>query len=516
MYNRFLSGTILLTALCGVITLSAGDDEWTKSGNSYSYTKTGKIAPEWLPNGGVKYVFSLHCPEYPFDAATGSCNPAGSIKYSNDATSGPASSLAGTVEYVQDKLPTSNVNMSMSGKLIPPAGEEGPRPSWSASAKLQTPFWLEASPSDIVKAGTAVTVTAKGDPTESTWTIDGTDWKDHSQSNSKPYKTSSITLNRNMWDKLKWTPNPLPTDYLFPPAGTYSISATTTEEGSARSAGITVTVVELTSLSVVAGATQTNVTNTANSNNWAAVKGNDYIVVKANISPSIPEDKVPSDLIQWTGGEAIAGQPLHRRVSKATSQKTTVKATCGNVEKEVDLWVIWADVTIKTSGQQPSDAVQLPPSYGGGTLGPFNTTNVGGAMTLEAQITPSGVKDVVKSGWKIKRTVTRKCWLNGALVRQGTDNDDSYDSWVVSTPTANDCIYDTDAPNTLKIGINVGSNVEYHGNFTQWIEWNSTTCSDNRTWHSEYKCDRTSAGYNVIYNSIGTGIITIPNAPTNP
>ena len=513
MYHQLLKRTFFLMTLCGSVMLSAGDDAWSKSGSHYSYTRTGKIAPESLPDGSIKYTFSLGCPEYPFDAGTGSCTP-GDLKYSGNATRGPASGVTGTVEYGKDELPTSDTSMSMSGKLIPPEGAEGSQPTWSASATLQTPFWLEASPSDIVKAGTAVTVTAKGDPTESTWTIDGTDWKDHSQSNSKPYKTSSITLNRNMWDKLKWTPNPLPTDYLFPPAGTYSISATTTEEGSARSAGITVTVVELTSLSVVAGATQTNVTNTANSNNWAAVKGNDYIVVKANISPSIPEDKVPSDLIQWTGGEAIAGQPLHRRVSKATSQKTTVKATCGNVEKEVDLWVIWANITIHTSGKQPSDAKQLGSEHGGTNLGPYeSSTRVGASMTLEATLTPSGINGIVKTGWKIKRSLNYRDWRDGIKTEATNQNDDSYSSWVVDIPTTSDKIYDTDAPNHTKTFINFA---ESHNNFVQGIEWNSDRASDDANWSVEYKYTNAGGVYTKIYNRISTNHITIPQNPTNP
>lgn len=172
MYHQLLKRTFFLMTLCGSVMLSAGDDAWSKSGSHYSYTRTGKIAPEFLPDGGIKYTFSLGCPEYPFDAGTGSCTP-GDLKYSGNATRGPASGVTGTVEYGKDELPTSDTSMSMSGKLIPPEGTEGSQPTWSAAATLQSPFWLEASPSDIVKAGTAVTVTAKGDPTESTWTIDG-------------------------------------------------------------------------------------------------------------------------------------------------------------------------------------------------------------------------------------------------------------------------------------------------------------------------------------------------------
>lgn len=241
MYHQLLKRTFFLMTLSGSVMLSAGDDAWSKSGSHYSYTRTGKIAPESLPDGGIKYTFSLGCPEYPFDAGTGSCTP-GDLKYSGNATRGPASGVTGTVEYGKDELPTSDTSMSMSGKLIPPEGAEGSQPTWSASATLQSPFWLEASPAIIVKAGTAVTVTANGAPTESTWSINGTEWKDHRTSGSNPYKVSSITLNRTMWDRMKWTPNPVPDGYLFPPVGAYNIAATTTEDESRTATAVIVAI----------------------------------------------------------------------------------------------------------------------------------------------------------------------------------------------------------------------------------------------------------------------------------
>jgi hypothetical protein len=82
--------------------LSAGDDAWSKSGSHYSYTRTGKISPESLPDGSIKYTFSLGCPEYPFDAGTGSCTP-GDLEYSGGATSGSASGVTGTVDILVPK-----------------------------------------------------------------------------------------------------------------------------------------------------------------------------------------------------------------------------------------------------------------------------------------------------------------------------------------------------------------------------------------------------------------------------
>lgn len=232
---------ILCLSIRGVPCFS-GNDAWTDSNNHFSYTQTTKISHESVENGGIQYIFSLGQPRYPFDSQTGSCL-IGSLSYS-PKNQRAASSVAGKVEYDSKHWPSSDVNMSMSGSLIPPEGEDGSPPTWSGSAKLQSPFWLTASPNTIVKVGTEVTVMANGEPTESTWTIRDEDWKDHRQSNSLPYKVPFIKLNRDMLDKMKWTPNPVPEGYLFPPVGEYRVSAKTTEETS-RTANIIAYVVDL-------------------------------------------------------------------------------------------------------------------------------------------------------------------------------------------------------------------------------------------------------------------------------
>lgn len=133
--------------------------------------------------------------------------------------------------------------LSLEGKMYKPGGTSGSLVGWSASATSKF-FWL--SPKEgIVKAGTDVTVTANGAPTESTWSVNSKAWKDYNNPASEPYKTSSITLNRNMWDKMQWTPSPVPDGYLFPPAGTYSVAATTTETKNARSDNIAITIVDV-------------------------------------------------------------------------------------------------------------------------------------------------------------------------------------------------------------------------------------------------------------------------------
>lgn len=188
-YHRFSVMICLSTeALSGF----AGNDAWTRSGNTFLYTKTEKISCASTENGGIEYKFSPGQPEYAFDSGTGSCSP-GSLSYSPEGSKA-ASSVTGTVRYEKDKWPTCDTTMSMSGSLIPPSGEEGSKPTWSATAKLAAPFWLEASPANIVQAGKTVTITAKGDPTESTWTVNNLEWKDH---NTRA--VNHIKLLRSSW-----------------------------------------------------------------------------------------------------------------------------------------------------------------------------------------------------------------------------------------------------------------------------------------------------------------------------
>lgn len=350
MYHQLLKRTFFLMTLCGSIMLSAKDDAWSKSDNHYSYTRTGKILPESLPDGSIKYTFSLGCPEYPFDAGTGYCLP-GDLEYSDGATSGPANGVTGTVEYDKDDLPTSAISMSMSGMLIPPGGTEGSQPTWSASATLQSPFRLEASPAGIVKVGTAVTVTAKGDPTESIWTIDNTVWKN---GDTVPFETSSVTLNRNMWDKMQWTPNPVPTGYLFPPAGTYVIAATTTEEVNARTANLEVKVIGVKSLSASGGG-RTIVSVTDNPGEAESV-----LIDAPNTNPDIAATTLtftatPEPGPDWltgypkwkvNGTEVQAGGGTYEFSTEGKSAgKYTVAVECGN-EAAIDVYVVSCEFQI--------------------------------------------------------------------------------------------------------------------------------------------------------------------------
>ena len=143
-----------------------------------------------------------------------------------EVTKDESSQVEGKKIYARNTIPSSTYIIEMSGRLGFSSGTETPA-TWGAYVRNKY-FWIEPT-EKIVAEGTAVTITANGVSAESTWTVNNKVWKDWRDPNSSPYKTSSISLNRDMWDKLEWTPENSLSNWLCPPAGRYNILATTTE-----------------------------------------------------------------------------------------------------------------------------------------------------------------------------------------------------------------------------------------------------------------------------------------------
>lgn len=134
-------------------------------------------------------------------------------------TTNTSSSAAAEKEVTHTDYPaTGSFPFDVHGEL---AGSGGTVLTWDVDLE-QRFFWL--SPLEtLVKAGTDVTVTANGAPTESTWKVNNNQWKDASDN---PKKASSITLDEDLWGDMGWSGDDPP------PAGLYTISATTTEASS--------------------------------------------------------------------------------------------------------------------------------------------------------------------------------------------------------------------------------------------------------------------------------------------
>ncbi|MBQ7551260.1 MAG: hypothetical protein IJT04_07015 [Bacteroidales bacterium] len=258
MKKRFLFPGLILIPYFGIILAEENNkDRWIKnnSGTHYSYEQSEFTTFQYNGTEGTLNSYTLdpgNAPDGYSYVAEKTVASAGSLNVNsgtNETTgSGGVKKLklngaASATAFIAANTSPVSFTISMNGELSK-NGDGNGTVTWSALANSKF-FWLEPV-EKIVAEGTSVSIAANGAPTESTWSINNAVWKNHNISNSPPYKTSSITLNRDMWDKMKWTPSPVPGSWKCPPAGVYNISATTTEESGARSAAATVHVIKIT------------------------------------------------------------------------------------------------------------------------------------------------------------------------------------------------------------------------------------------------------------------------------
>jgi hypothetical protein len=302
------------------------------------------------------------------------------------------------------------------------------------------------------------------------------------------------------------------------PAGTYYVCVEV-EVGNGALCGpdnCTFTVVYVDSVTVESGATQTNVTG---AKNWAAVKATSGdVIVKAVLNPTIPNEHVP-DVLSWSGGSAVSGDPLRRTVSKTASAETPVTATCGLSSDYVDIWTIWATGEIRTSGSKSSGNNKTwTAAKGGDTLGPLNDEDDGitageatGKMEGVFTLYPTGVYDIVSNGWDIKRWIDFHDYENGSTEEADSRSDDNVDTDEDLVPDNDDKIYVIDGP-TIPFGLN--HTFETYNTFSEWVEWNGTKCSGNYYWHYRARVDDDLDASNKPHNDdtelndVGTGQIT--------
>lgn len=239
---------------------------------------------------------------------------------------------------------TTAFGFSISGVLD--GSSSGGEVTWSATLQ-QKFFWLELK-EKIVAEGVAVTVTANGAPTESLWTINNKAWKDWSVANSQPEKSSNITLNRDMWDKMQWTPTDVSTNWKCPPAGVYNISATTTETTGARSADVTLYVLKLQDVRV------RSVRNLSSRN--VLVKTGDKVNISVTALPSdtINGEKLP---FRWSirqlqhSGEYGAWSVISAGNDKSSFEYSTNAGGIFQIKVEVKV----GDVDISAQLMRQSD-----------------------------------------------------------------------------------------------------------------------------------------------------------------
>jgi hypothetical protein len=272
---------------------------------------------------------------------------------------------------------------------------------------------------------------------------------------------------------------------------------------------------------------------------WAAVRdASRSVIVEATTSP----ENSPAEWmhIQWSGpGEPVAGAPNRRRLSRLAAGKLTVAASLESSRDEIDVWILWSSVEIRTSGSRPANAAPFPPGQDGtdklgavkyllSSFSPIDpkadefVQDMGAAGKVCAVVTvlPQGASDVVISGWAIRRELQCHTWSTGRKVTNSkkawTDewvDDTSVAELLRLTPDAEGRIYDIDAPN-----IAIGERTfETYTNFRQVVTWNAEKCSDFTPWHwnCRWKLNR-NPGKQIEQADVGPGNLALPSKPHYP
>jgi len=153
-------------------------------------------------SGGVSYTLSvsisnLGASGYSFDTGTG-------VTTGSPSRISISGSFSGTIAYGLTELPTSDIAMSMSGKLKRSGSGSGSQPTWSASANAVAPFFV--SPKEQVAAGEAPQI-GIGASDNANWSMSG-----HSKSDSDSVHIEGLeSIFYNTWSVAN---------------GTYTVTAT--------------------------------------------------------------------------------------------------------------------------------------------------------------------------------------------------------------------------------------------------------------------------------------------------
>lgn len=302
---------------------------------------------------------------------------------------------------------------------------------------------------------------------------------------------------------------------------TQTINGVPQAEGpiSSKPAATNHAVVDVTAITVATanGATKTNMTQdypNPGDQDWGIVKvANTSVIMQVTTSPGT--DPVWKQ-VKWQGGSAVVGHDDEQSYSAAVSQEYKIKPTISGkgLEHTLNLWVIWATITIDSSGTDPTGSPAFPPGQDGGqSLGiQYNSAKNGVAFNncQIALMTPSGVHNVVSGGCVMKQDRISHDFANGApnpsdfnttWVSDGPQTD-----YYTTKPDSAEKVYAIDGPDD---GAYATKSYDTYNNFRDRMEWNGTPCADYAYWDFQ-------GGWNIAkkpqiyFASGGTGQITLP------
>lgn len=286
------------------------------------------------------------------------------------------------------------------------------------------------------------------------------------------------------------------------------------------------TVADVTGISVATpnGATQSNMKqNYPNDGdqNWGIVKAAGVSVIM-QVATAPATDPIWK-LVAWQGGSTVPNADDERSYSAATSQEYNIKPTINSkgLEHTLNLWVIWATITIDAAGADPSNAPAFPPGeIGGQSLGLQENAKKNAVAfnnCQAAKVTPAGVHNALTGGFAMKQQRISHDFKNGAPNPQYFNtswvSDGPETGFYTTKPDSSDKVYAIDGPDD---GDFTTTSYDTYNNFRDWADWNGAKCASDANWYFQ-------AGWNVkktpeiYFASGGTGQITLPAAdPAGP
>ena len=251
----------------------------------------------------------------------------------------------------------------------------------------------------------------------------------------------------------------------------------------------------------------------------------------------------------------MAGEPRQQTVKTYNDGMTKVEAKVTKSTKFVNIWVIFAKVTIAMGAADTlskdnkatffAAGPNWPKKFGGGNkLGPIDRGAVPGltyAYTVgkieaRAVLKPAGIGDIIdKTKWKFIRSGTSRAWDNGGKYvgdtwQAGFAEDSPVDTDDTSNPPQLDLdpssknhldkIYDVDAPG-CPISIDPPKRTaEVYMNFYQRVTVDlgagDVRCSlwDDGKWSYQAQIDMDKKGANKVdSNVLSSTFVTIPATP---
>ncbi|MBM4030551.1 MAG: hypothetical protein FJ291_02060 [Planctomycetes bacterium] len=251
-----------------------------------------------------------------------------------------------------------------------------------------------------------------------------------------------------------------------------------------------------------------------------------YVYLKATIYPEVDESLV-ANFIYWSGGEAVDGHPLQRRVSKAAWAKHTVTASIGTTSYTMLVYIIGAQPT----GYSPENGElgeEFPDNSrnAGTSTGVFATWDANTPVArhycqIQFTVQPP---ELIADGdqwlfdrrqiqWDVTREMRRIQWdkLAGgdwsileywSLITEWRPDDDPFykdgdndnEPWG---PNGNGHLYAVDMPGLRGTVGEVEAMVQKH-NMREWVrvslDWASgregVRCSDYSFWHSSLSIEK--------------------------